>query len=113
MRRVWLLILTLTLCLSGCSNIDNSLSNGRYVAEQSSLVHIEFDLKEQTFTFVHTSLLSYFPSGTFNCKDGKVFAIHGEDTYVFKIVDHETILFLKSESAPTPLDEEMVFKLKE
>lgn len=101
------------LWLSGCGKTGYSLSDGLYRAQTNSLVYISFDLKKQTFMFTHDSLMSYLPAGQFVCRDGRVYAADGEDTYVFEIVDDETLSFLASESAETSLDDGMIFQLSE
>lgn len=110
---VLICLLFCTLWLSGCGETGYSLSDGIYRAQTNSLVYISFDLEEQTFLFSHNSLMSYLPSGEMVCRDGKVYATDGEDTYVFEIVDDETLSFLADESAETSLEEGMVFQLCE
>ena len=97
-------ILVFTSC-KGNYNIES----GVYAA--GILSRIEFDTTEQSFVFMHTGYLSTLIDGTYECEDEKVFAKSEEDVYVFRIVDNDSISFIKVESSETPIEDGTIFKL--
>lgn len=108
--------------LGGCAKPDSPLMDGKYVAQNVMGTYIEFDLKNKTFKLVHIDSSSHFPSGQFECTDGKVYAtdefdLYNTSTYVFEIIDKKTIRFIENESAEVmfyvPPDGELEFVLSE
>lgn len=107
----YIYIFVLLVSMSGCSQSGEQISDGIFVAERNRIVSIYF-YGEEEFMFLHTPESSDLTQGKYECKGGKVFATDEEDIYVFEIQDPQTMIFLKSESAQTPLEEGMIFKLK-
>ena len=114
MRKILLILFVFSIgvsSISGCTKTKYRVSDGVYKSEQSSLVYIQFDIEKEEFTFVHTSCSSYLPHGNFDCTNGRIIAENEKDTYVFEILDDETIVFLKDESAETPVEDQTIFRL--
>ena len=88
-----------------------TIESGVYDAGTGNLSRIEFDTTEQSFVFMHTGYLSALIEGTYECEDEKVFAKSEEGVYVFRIVDNDSISFIKGESSETPIEDGTIFKL--
>lgn len=111
MKKILPILLVSLLCISGCAKSTPNVLDGIYQSEQSSFVYIQFDVEKEEFTFVHTSYSSYLPHGNYECSDGKIIAEDEKGTYVFNILDEETIVFLKGESTEIPVEDQTVFRL--
>ena len=103
-------VLVMVLAFAGCKENYN-IESGVYVADTLNVSSIEFDTTEQSFVFMHTGYLSTLIEGTYECEGEKVFAKSEEDVYVFRIVDNNSISFIKSASSETPIEDGTIFKL--
>lgn len=103
------------LILSSCSGSKFYLSDGEYVSTTSSLTYIRLDLQEHEFEFVYNPVLSYVPRGSFEVDNERLVATYtwhgGEEVYVFRIIDVETLEFVKDESSDISLEDGEVFKV--
>ncbi|MBQ8803676.1 MAG: zf-HC2 domain-containing protein [Tyzzerella sp.] len=84
--------------------------DGAYMIESeedwgSLITTLQFDLEEHTCMFPQSVFSSVYPGGTFRIKDDKVVVkrYSGKDTYIFEIVDDETIRFVQEGSSEIPL----------
>lgn len=113
MKKFFLILLIFLLWITGCtkSKPEYGVSDGVYTSEQNSLVYIQFDVEKEEFTFDHTSYSSYLPHGNFECTDGRITAKDEKGTYVFEILDDETIVFLKDLSTEIPVEDQTIFRL--
>lgn len=98
------------LAFTSC-NENSNIKNGTYVAGTGIVSRIDFDTTKQSFVFMHTAYLSTLIGGTYECEDGKIFATSEENVYVFRIVDNDSISFIKGESSETPLEDGTIFRL--
>ena len=112
MKKIIMVVLCLIniLVFTSCKGNDK-IESGVYVADTLNVSRIEFDTTEQSFVFMHTGYLSTLIEGTYACEDEKVFAKSEEDVYVFRIVDNDSISFIKGESSETPIEDGTIFKL--
>lgn len=104
-----------SLILSSCSNSEVSLSDGEYLLTTSSLIYIKLNLQKNEFEFIYNPVLSYIPRGSFKVDGERLVATYtwhgGEEVYVFRIIDDETLEFVKDESADVPLEDGDVFEV--
>lgn len=104
-----------SLMLLNYANSEVPLSGGKYESTMSSLSYIKLDLQKNKFEFIYNSVLSYIPQGSFEVDGKRLVATYtwhgGEEVYVFRIIDDETLEFLKDESANIPLEDGNVFKI--
>lgn len=80
--------------------------DGEYMIESeedlgSLITTLQFDLEEHTCMFPQSIFSSVYPGGTFRIKDDKVLVkgYGGKDTYIFEIVDDETLRFVQEGSS--------------
>lgn len=106
MKRKLVLCIMGLLLLAGCGTRPTAgLSEGTYRAltEDGDLFSpaISFDLTHDTFTFSYDVLSSYLPTGSIEIKDDRVTAATGDGryTYIFQIIDNDTIAFVQKGSA--------------
>lgn len=101
--------------LSRSSDSEVILSDGKYESTTSSLNYIKLELQKNEFEFIYNSVLSYIPRGSFKVDNERLVATYtwhgGEEVYVFRIIDDETLEFVKDESADIPLEDGCVFKV--
>lgn len=73
---------------------------GTYISQDSGKVSISFDWAEKRFSFDYDPLSSYYPAGTIKVEDGVVTATTEDNkyTYIFKIIDNDTICFVQEGS---------------
>ena len=113
---ILILVCLLGLCACGqgeAQSSETSLTCGRYVDGVLSDVVLSADGR---FEFAYRTFMSAYPSGTFEVKDGKVYAtsdrVFSGSVYVFEIIDNETIRFCKDESAEIEVEDGAVYRLK-
>lgn len=113
LRKILFILLIFIFLISGCtkSKPEYKVSDGVYESEENSLVYIQFDVENEEFTFVHTSYSSYLPHGNFECIDGKITAKDEKETYIFEILDDETIVFINDGSTEIPVEDQTIFRL--
>lgn len=67
------------------------------------------------FEFWYNMVMSAYPSGTYEVRDGKIYAasdqVFAGSVYVFEIVDEETLRFCKEESDEIGVEDGTVYKL--
>lgn len=95
----------IALMLCSCSsNTECLLSSGTYSARQEESAippSITLDFSDNTFTFTYDVLSSYLPYGSFE-RDGSTITAEtsdGEYTYIFEVMDNETIAFVQKGSS--------------
>ena len=68
------------------------------------------------FEFCYNMMMSAYPSGTYEARDGKIYAasdqVFAGSVYVFEIVDEETLRFCKEESDEIDVVDGAVYKLE-
>lgn len=93
---------------------DVVLSDGNYVSTTNSLTSIKLDSEKNQFEFTYNPVLSYIPHGSFDVDGERLTATYTwqdyEEVYVFKIIDGETLEFVKDESTDIQLENGTVFK---
>jgi len=109
MKRAIALTLLVACCLTicGCGGQQHyGLSDDRYVlvedGQPNEFVDIVFEMDDEYwFVFSYDGFSSYRPMGTFTIDDGTVtcVTVDGEHTYIFEIVDNDTLRFVQEGSA--------------
>lgn len=101
----FLMLVSLSL-LGGCGQKDvPMLSDGTYVMvmEDSEAIApaINFNLEDKTFSFFYDPFSSYLNVGTVEISDGKAVCTTDDEqfTFVFQIIDNDTLEFLAEESS--------------
>lgn len=68
------------------------------------------------FEFCYNMVMSAYPSGTYEVRDGKIYAasdqVFAGSVYVFETVDEETLRFCKEESDEIDVEDGAVYKLE-
>lgn len=97
----------------GCSQKkEPELLSGSYMLSQYMGAYmspfIDFDTKKNTFSFHYDFLSSYYAHGNFTVNDDKVVAKtdNGKYTYVFRIKNDDTIVFIQEGSSEIDIIDE-------
>lgn len=102
MRKLLLVIFTLTLLLGlfGCSS--NDLKSGYYYAageyEEFMTPYVSLNFDDNTLSFGEGTLLSYAENGSFQVKRESITATTQNATFIFKIKDSSTIILIDCEN---------------
>lgn len=94
----------LLLCGCGQSGKEADLQEGMYVEQSGevsgSSLYFCFYPQEQTFRYGGIAV-SYFVSGSYTLGEGTITAVteDGENTYIFRLIDDETIAFVSEGSS--------------
>lgn len=100
-----LIILGIIFSFCSCDKAVYGLSEGVYKAKQENddvlTPYVTFDMQNSTFTFSYDPLSSYLSVGKYEIKNGKVTAKtdDGKYTYIFEIIDNDTIAFVEKGSS--------------
>lgn len=100
-----LIISVLMLSFCSCNKTPYGLSEGIYkakISDECALAPtVSFDMQNYTFTFSYDPFSSYLAVGEYEIKNGKVIAetTDGNYTYIFKIIDNDTIAFIEKGSS--------------
>lgn len=111
MKKKGLLLICILLCMmmaTACGSADEKeLTTGNYtlggfqedvIGEDPTLVIVAED---KTFSFMYDVDASEWPSGAYEIDGDKAICTtdDGKNTYIFEIVDEETLTFVKDESS--------------
>lgn len=109
MKRVIALALLLACCLTvwSCGGQQHyGLSDDRYVLVEdgrpNEFVDIVFEMDDEyRFVFSYDGFSSYRPTGIFTIDEGKVTCVtdDGKYTFIFEIVDNDTLRFVQDGSS--------------
>lgn len=104
----------LGLCACGQGKTpEASLSYGVYASGVGSTISLKPD---QQFEFWDNLYMSAYPRGTYEVRDGKMYAtaeqVSPGSLYVFEIVDQETIRFCKEVSDEVDVEDGLVYRLE-
>lgn len=110
-----IILLLVVVCSIMIKERNPKISSGTYISEQENWCRINIDAQNRCFEFTHSWWMSYAERGSVEYRNGNVVLIEKErgegDRYVFKIIDKETVSFLKAESADIDLMDGTIFKL--
>jgi hypothetical protein len=100
------IITGVNILLSGCAKTVYGVSEGIYVMQgtqdETPKPAITFNVEERTFSFTYDVLSSYLPCGSWDIEDEKIVAKtdDGKYTYIYEVVDNNTIRFIQKGSSP-------------
>lgn len=110
--RVFLLMMMSALLLTGCAAREIVPKSGRYVmsapAEAAYVPVIMLDAAQESFTFTYDPFSSYLPYGSF-AQQGRMLTCRtsdGRQSYVFRVVDENTLAFEAGRSSAVALTDE-------
>lgn len=99
-----IILITLSLFLHSKNQIIYGVSSGTYsVIDEDELLlpNITFDMQNNQFTFTYDFLSSYLNTGKIKIENKKIIATTDDNkyTYIFKIIDNDTIKFVENGSS--------------
>lgn len=99
-----IVLITLSLFLQSQNKVIYGVSSGTYsVIDEDELLlpNITFDMQNNQFTFTYDFLSSYLNTGKIKIENKKIIATTDDNkyTYIFKIIDNDTIKFVENGSS--------------
>ena len=99
-----IVLITLSLFLQSQNKVIYGVSSGTYsVIDEDELLlpNITFDMQNNQFTFTYDFLSSYLNTGKIKIENKKIIATTHDNkyTYIFKIIDNDTIKFVENVSS--------------
>lgn len=99
-----IILITLSLFLQSQNQAIYGVSSGTYsVIDEDELLlpNITFDMQNNQFTFTYDFLSSYLNTGKIKIENKKIIATTDDNkyTYIFKIIDNDTIKFVENGSS--------------
>lgn len=99
-----IVLITLSLFLQSQNKVIYGVSSGTYsVIDEYELLlpNITFDMQNNQFTFTYDFLSSYLNTGKIKIENKKIIATTDDNkyTYIFKIIDDNTIKFVENGSS--------------
>lgn len=99
-----IVLITLSLFLQSQNKVIYGVSSGTYSVideEELLLPNITFDMQNNQFTFTYDFLSSYLNTGKIKIENKKIIATTDDNkyTYIFKIIDNDTIKFVENGSS--------------
>lgn len=99
-----IILITLSLFLQSQNQAIYGVSSGTYsVIDEDELLlpNITFDMQNNQFTFTYDFLSSYLNTGKIKIENKKIIAKTDDNkyTYIFKIIDNDTIKFVENGSS--------------
>ena len=99
-----IVLITLLLFLQSQNKVIYGVSSGTYSVideEELLLPNITFDMQNNQFTFTYDFLSSYLNTGKIKIENKKIIATTDDNkyTYIFKIIDNDTIKFVENGSS--------------
>lgn len=99
-----IVLITLSLFLQSQNKVIYGVSSGTYsVIDEDELLlpNITFDMQNNQFTFTYDFLSSYLNTGKIKIENKKIIATTDDNkyTYIFKIIDDNTIKFVENGSS--------------
>lgn len=99
-----IILITLSLFLQSQNQAIYGVSSGTYsVIDEDELLlpNITFDMQNNQFTFTYDFLSSYLHTGKIKIENKKIIATTDDNkyTYIFKIIDNDTIKFVENGSS--------------
>ncbi len=100
------IIIGVSILLFGCSRTVYGVSEGTYVMQgtqdEIQKPAITFNVGKRTFSFTYDILSSYSPYGSWDFEDDNIVAKtdDGKYTYIFEVMDNDTIRFVQKGSSP-------------
>jgi len=101
-------LLGLLLLIQSQNKIIYGVSQGTYTAVDGDggfFPSLTLDVRKNRFVFSYDPFSSYLNAGTFSLKKGKLFAEtdDGKFTFVFAVIDNDTIQFVQKGSSEIPV----------
>lgn len=99
-------VLFVMMCFFGCAQ-EAKVKTGVYVLENSGMTadpSLVLDTEDNSFSFSYSMLSSYWPSGFYKIENQMLIAetYDGENTYQFKIMNDNTLVFVEEGSSFIP-----------
>lgn len=99
-----IVLITLSLFLQSQNQAIYGVSSGTYSVineDELLLPNITFDMQNNQFTFTYDFLSSYLNTGKIKIENKKIIATTDDNkyTYIFKIIDNDTIKFVENGSS--------------